>query len=251
MKSAAFLPDKPPRCGTQCATPQDTQQDTEYFIMAENMSANDKAALIWLEAHIAGWVANAPTIGITASAATALLGDIVTARGSFTSVQAIRTDSKLATGTFKADAKAMRDNASKVIADIKAFANKQTNPQAVYDAAGVSPRAASTPTVPPAQPSTLTANLNGDGSVTINFDGTGPVGTVWQVSRKLPLETAFTFVGNADVADKSFTDFNIPASSASATYQVQGVRGSLVGPVSFPFTVPFGSADAGAISAAA
>ena len=34
-------------------------------------------------------------------------------------------------------------------------------------------------------------------------------------------------------------------------YQVQGVRGSIVGPVSFPFTVPFGTADAGAQSVAA
>ena len=219
--------------------------------MSENMSSNDTAALIWLEAHITGWVADPTAIGITSSAANDLLTDILTARGSFTSVQAIRTDSKLATGTFKTDAKAMRDNASLVIADIKAFANNQTNPQVVYDAAGVSPRSPATPTAPPSQPSTLTAALNGDGSVTINFEGTGPVGTVWQVTRKLPLETAFTFIGNADVADKSFTDVNIPTGSASATYQVQGVRGSIVGPVSFPFTVPFGTADAGAQSVAA
>ena len=219
--------------------------------MAENMPSYDIAALVWLEARIGGWVADPTAIGLTSGTANDLLGDIVTARGSFTSVQAIRGDAKLATGTFRTNAKAMRDNASLAIAEIKSFANNAPIPQTVYDAANVSPQSPRTPAAPPTQPATLTAVLNGDGSVTINFEGTGPVGTVWQVTRKLPLETAFTFIGNADVADKSFTDVNIPTGSASATYQVQGVRGSIVGPVSFPFTVPFGTADAGAQSVAA
>ena len=73
--------------------------------------------------------------------------------------------------------------------------------------------------------------------------GTGPVGAAWQIQRKLEFETSFAFVGNADVATKSFTDVNIPSGVASATYQVQGIRGSVLGPVSFPFTVPFGTVD--------
>ena len=103
----------------------------------------------------------------------------------------------------------------------------------------------------PQQASILNAVLGGDGSVTINFQGNGPIGTVWQVSRKLPSETGFSFIGNADASTKSFTDATVPAGIVSADYQVQGIRGSVTGPVSFGFNVKFGGADGVAAPASA
>ncbi len=214
--------------------------------MGTNMSGQNVQALTWLEARIASWVADPTGIGLTSGQTTSLATEITNARNAFTSVEAIRTESQNKTTTFKTVADGMRQSAAPMIANIKNFADNAADPDLIYTAAGVLPTDPRSPAAPPSQPSTLDAKLNGDGSVTINFQGTGPTGTAWQVQRKLALETSYTFIGNADVATKSFTDVNIPAGVASATYQVQGIRGSVLGPVSFPFTVPFGTADAAA-----
>ncbi len=219
--------------------------------MGTNMSGQNVQALSWLEARIASWVADPAGIGLTSAQTTSLVAEIVNARAAFTSVEVVRTESQNKTTTFKTVADGMRKSAAPMIANIKNFADNADDPDAIYTAAGVLPTDPRSPAAPPSQPATLTAKLNGDGSVTINFEGTGPTGTAWQIQRKLALETSFSFVGNADVATKSFTDVNIPAGVASATYQVQGIRGSVLGPVSFPFTVPFGTADADAQSVAA
>ena len=50
---------------------------------------------------------------------------------------------------------------------------------------------------------------------------------------------------------KSFTDAAVPAGIVSADYQVQGIRGSVTGPVSFGFNVKFGTNDAAAAAQAA
>ena len=77
------------------------------------------------------------------------------------------------------------------------------------------------------------------------------MGTVWEGTRKLPGETAFSKLGNADVLTKSFTDNTVTGGVSSAEYRVQGIRGSDAGPVSFLLGVQFGSTDGAAETEAA
>jgi len=219
--------------------------------MAENLPGNRKQALQWIEARIANWNADPTGIGLTASAVTDLLNKTIKTRTSFVSVESTRQDAQNATQTFYTDADAMRKAASPMIANIKNFALNATDPQAVYTAAEVSPADPKSPVPPPATPVITGATINGDGSVTINFEGTGPTGTVWQVTRRLDTQTAFTYVANADVKTKSFTDTTLPAPASSAHYRVTGVRGDVSGMPSFAFTVRFGSAPDGAQEGAA
>jgi hypothetical protein len=93
--------------------------------------------------------------------------------------------------------------------------------------------------------------VQSDGSIKVQWDATGPAGTIYNVTRQLPGETEFAFIGQGDGSDKSFIDATVPAGTASASYRVQGVRGPLVGLQSVTFTVFFGAAGASGVSAAA
>ena len=219
--------------------------------MSENMPGNDNAALIWLEGHITQWTDSLGAIGLTSAQTLNLVGEIDDARTAFTSVQGIRADAKAETTLYHDKAKAMRLSASDMINDIKNFAQNAADPGAVYVLAGLSQADPRSPVAPPEMPSILNAALNGDGSVTLNFSGRGPVGTVWIVSRKMAGETSFTQIGQGDSITKSFTDTSVTPGLVSAAYLIHGVRGSVTGPVSSALTVYFGSADGGAVASAA
>jgi hypothetical protein len=215
-----------------------------------NLPSSNAPALTWLEARIASWLAAPGAIGLTSAQVTSLATDINNARASFTSVQTLRADAKDGTVAFDTKATTMRKNASLLIADVKAFANAAPIPNDVYVAASISPKDPPSPVPAPEQPTIDGAVLGGDGSVTINFSGRGATGTVWEVSRKLAGETSFSHVGHADSLDKSFTDNTVPGTVSSATYRMQGLRGTQSGPFSFSFNVQFGTADGAAAAAA-
>ena len=219
--------------------------------MGRNMPSQNQPALTWLEGHIAQWTASAATIGLTSAQTTDLLAQIVDTRGSFTSVEAVRADSQAITSEFNTKASTMRKAASLMIADIKSYANNQIDPAPIYTAAGITPADPKTPVGAPEQPAGMTTAVNGNGSITLNFVGRGPTGTVWEVTRKLAGETSFTHVGHADVTTKSFTDNTVPSTVSSATYLIRGVRGNDAGLYSAPFGVQFGGADGAAVSQAA
>ena len=220
--------------------------------MGTNLPSNRKQALEWLEARLANWADDPASIGLTSALVTHLTTKTVNARSAFVSVESVRTDAKNATQGFYTAADAMHDAASPMIASIKSFAESSSDPGTVYTAAEVLPPDPPSPIAPPSQPSIDGASLDGNGWVTINFSATGPIGTVWQVSRQLAGETSYSIIGNADVKTKSFVDATVPAGTTNAMYQVQGIRGSIVGPVSFGFDVKFGqSADGEALGMAA
>jgi hypothetical protein len=219
--------------------------------MSRNLPGQDTPALQWLEARIAGWVANPGAIGLTSAAVTSLATDVINARTAFTSVQSIRGDAQNATQNYKDKAKTMRGNASPIIANIKNFADNAPVPQTVYDAANVSPKSPAVPAPPPSMPINIKRVVEPDGSVTLRWDATGPVGTIYNVTRKLTGETSFTFVGQGDGSDKSFNDATVPPGTTTATFLIQGVRGPTTGPLSNPIVVFFGTADGAGAGAAA
>ncbi len=213
------------------------------IVMADNMPQGRQESLVWLESVNALWVNNAVAIGLTSAQTLSFATTLINARADFTSVETIRTESKTTTQDWYTASNGIRDEASGMIAAIKGFADNSDTPTAILALAGLTPTAPRQPAAPPQQASILNAVLGGNGAVTINFVGNGPIGTVWQVSRKLATETAYTFIGNADASSKSFTDATVPAGTATADYQVQGIRGSVSGLVSFGFNVKFGGAD--------
>lgn len=219
--------------------------------MSGNMPSKNNAALIWLEAHIEQWTNDPASIGLSAAQASELSTRITAARQARTDANELHNRAVAATARYQASATEMKGYASALITTIKAFAATSSDPSAVRSAAAITAPAPRTPADPPEQPAITRARLGGTGSVTIDFKGRGPTGTVWQVQRKIAGERRFSQIGTADVATKSFTDTTLPAGTPSADYQVQGVRGSLTGQASFPLNVRFGAAAPAQQAAAA
>ncbi len=214
--------------------------------MGENMPSKDNPALVWLEAHIEQWTEDPAAIGLTGAHASELGSRITAARQARIDSDELHNQATVATAAYHDRAAAMKGYASGLITTIKAFAATGSDPSGVNRGAGITAPAPRSPAPAPEAPVVMHATLVGDGSITIHFKGRGPTGTVWNISRKLAGETVYTTVGTADVATKSFTDRTLPAATSSATYRVQGVRGSLSGSPSFPMVVGLGRDVGGA-----
>jgi hypothetical protein len=208
--------------------------------MGTNLPSGDRQTLEFLEAHIAQWNTNQAAIGITSAAITDLSTDVANTRQAFTAVESVRADSKIKTQDFYTKADGIHKKGADIISTIKAFASSSGNAANVYLLAGLTPKDPPQPAPAPEQPTNGSAELGGNGAVIINFDARGATGTVWQIWRQLGTETEYTFIGNADSATKSYVDNTVPAGESNAQYTVQGVRGSVTGPVSFAILVQFG-----------
>jgi hypothetical protein len=212
---------------------------------------NQNDAIIFCEAHNPVWSAAPTTIGLTAAQCTALTTATTTARKNFNDSQSAREASKAATTTLHKGVGIMRDQAAALIAQIKAFAELQTNPAAVYAAAQIPPPAAPTVLPAPGKPTNFEVVLNSDGSVTLSWESTdasASSGAFFAVSRKLPGQGGFVGVGGASGSTSEnrrpfFTDATVPATAASqgAQYIVQGFRGTRMGDASDAITVQFGT----------
>ncbi len=208
--------------------------------MGTNLPGGRVQSLEFLENHLAQWGTNQAAIGITSAAIIDLSLEVVNTRTAFTSVELVRQDSITKTQNFYTKADAMHVKGADVISTIKSFAASSGDSANVYLLAGLTPKDPPQPAPVPEQPSNGNAQLGGNGAVIINFEARGVTGTVWQVWRQLGTETEYSFIGNADSATKSYTDNSLPAGQSSAQYTIQGVRGSVTGPVSFAIVVKFG-----------
>jgi len=208
--------------------------------MGTNLPSGHRQTLEFLEAHIAQWNTNQGAIGVASAAIIDLSTDVANARVAFNSVEMVRSDSKAKTQNFYSQANDIHTKGADVISTIKAYATSSGDAANVYLLAGLTPKDPSQPAPAPEQPTNGSAQLGGNGAVIINFEARGSTGTVWQVWRQLGTETEYTFLGSADSTTKSYADNTIPAGASSAQYTVQGVRGSVKGPVSFAILVQFG-----------
>lgn len=202
------------------------------------------------EAHVPVWTEVAVQIGLTAPQVASLGTKTTTARTAFNAAQAAREASKAATIQQNTDARTMRNQASDLIRQIKAYAELQSNPAAVYAAAQIPPPSAPLPVPAPGKPTDFQVELQSDGSVTLSWsspESAASTGAFFTISRKLPGQSAFVGIGGApgstsESRRSSFTDATIPTSAAGsgAQYIVQGFRGTRVGEASDAITVQFG-----------
>lgn len=220
--------------------------------MGTNLPAGRVQSLEFLENHIVQWNTNQGALGITSAAIIDLSLDVANTRGAFSSVELVRTDSLAKTQNFYSKADVTHKKGSDIISTIKSFAASSGDSANVYLLAGLTPKDPPQPAPAPEQPTNGSAELGGNGAVIINFEARGPTGTVWQVWRQLGTETEYSFIGNADSKNKAYADNTVPAGQSSAQYTIQGVRGSVTGPVSFAILVQFGGVSgAEDVSAAA
>jgi len=215
--------------------------------MGKNIPNGRIDRLNWIESLIDQWTANQATLGLSPAQIAALTQRASDAREAFENAELIRANAKAVTNTFHSAADGAHALASNLLLLIKATAVTSDAPEAVYLAAGITPRKKPSPTGRPGQPSIASATLNGDGSVTLHFYASGPaspVGTVWQVSRRLEGQASPRIIGSADPATKSYQDNTLPEGTSSATYQIQGIRGGVKGRPSVVFGIKLGSAPA-------
>lgn len=200
------------------------------------------AVLVFAQAHQQVWTDNAAAIGMTAAQTT----NFKNAVNGYAALQAEADAAKFALEALNRQTSdayaAMRRQLGDAVRSIRSFAELQANPNAVYTLAQVQPPQPAGIAPPPAQPVDLTATLQApSGSIELRWKASNPrgtSGTSYIIRRKLPTESAFTFLGVS--GEKRFVDSTFLAGPDSVQYTVQGQRADSAGPVSQVFTLNFG-----------
>lgn len=210
-------------------------------------SSPREEVLAWCEAHVEIFRTQYAGIGITADQgldfATAVsvfatsLGEEEKARIAW---EAAREASR---GTYRI----MRRQMTQIVSDVRYYAQDQANPSAVYELAQVPPRQDPTTAPPPGQPTNLQASIvTATGAIELKWKSnnpTGTSGTSYIITRKLPTESEFRFVGVT--GERRFVDNTFIAGPDSVQYHVQGQRADSASPVSEIFTLRFGRTGPG------
>lgn len=213
------------------------------------------------EQHWPIWDAAPPTaIGLTAAKVTAIKDSTVAARTSFDAALAARQASKAATTQSDNDIAAMFTLLSDGVKQIRLFAETTNDPN-VYAEAQIPAPAAPTPALPPTQPIELRGIVGSLGQLTVewkaspssaSFDSS-TVGVTYTIRRRLAGQTGYTYIGTVQPSKagkrgfSSFVDDTLPANPDGLQYVVQGVRGSLNGPVSEVLSITLGMGGDGAM----
>lgn len=206
--------------------------------------------IVFCETHLPVWQAAPTALGLSVLLVDQLETLTLAARKSYTDAQAAREASKTATQAFYADTAAMRSLAAEMIAQIKAYADLQANPTAIYNAAQIPlPAPPSAPPLP-GVPDSVLVTLQTGGAVTLSWEAANAAassGVVYIVERKLPGQAAFAVVGfspgsTVESRRMSWTDAAIPTSAAGqgVQYVITGQRSGQSGPASTAITVEFG-----------
>jgi len=213
--------------------------------------------LQFCEAHYPVWTTQFAAIGLTTAQATAFKTLTLAARAAYDAAQAAKQNARAAVTAQNAALDQATSDAADLIRVIKSFAELSNNPDAVYAIAQIPPPATPVPMPAPGKPSNMAVTLEPSGAVTVTWDATDSAassGAFFNVSRRLPGASTFTFLTGAPGSTSqsrrmSFTDYTVPTSAAGAgvQYIIQGRRGNLVGEASDAITVQFGI-DGGGMS---
>lgn len=197
--------------------------------------------LNWGTAHAPVFSANAVAIGLTVIEAGAFAAAVTAAQTAWNDAIAAREVAKAKTVTSDAAFGTLFDKASITVSTIKAFADKNANPPAIYALAQIPMPAEPQPAGPPPAPQNVTCQIDNLGRVDVRWSGSTRYSTFFNVWRKLYGETTWTQVGAT--GSKSFVDATVPQGTPSAIYYVQGQRGQNVGEPSETIAVIFGALE--------
>lgn len=202
------------------------------------------AALLWATDHITTWAAAVAAGG--ASGANGLSpADITLLQTALTDAEdnrdaaiAARTDSKTATNAQNQSMDTLRDQLSIAISNIRAYAVKQADPNTVYNAMDVPPKADPTPAPAPTPPTNLQGELTNDGYALISWTATRTNGDYFSIWRQLSTGGPLVLLGTT--AGKKYTDDTVPTGAAWAQYRVRSHRGTEMSESSEPAQIVFG-----------
>ena len=193
----------------------------------------------FFEQRIADWTANAAAIGLDAQQVNDLAGRLAAARAAYNAAQASRQQAKNDTATQKQAVGDLASYGADLIAVIRAFADLQPDPVAVYDEADLDqPAQRGTPLPPPVAATDVAATLQQSGAVRVSWKGTVANGTFYDVYRRLEGQSGFTQIGSS--ATRSYTDMTVPAGTVQASYYTIARRDQLVSPESQQAIIRFG-----------
>jgi hypothetical protein len=206
------------------------------------------AALLWATDHIDTWATvvggggASGANGLTPADITALQAALTAAEDNRLAAEAARTDSKTATNSQNAAMATLRDQLSIAISNIRAYAVKQADPNTVYAAMEIPPKADPTPAPAPTPPTSLQGELTNDGYALISWTATRTNGDYWSIWRQLSTGGGLVLIGTT--AGKKFTDDSVPTGAAWAQYRVRSHRGDEMSESSEPAQIVFGVAAA-------
>lgn len=204
--------------------------------------------LAWCQQHVEIFTEDFAQIGITSAQALAFATAVSTAAASEQAAGEARNAAKAATNTNTTNFSNLRRVTGDTIRSIRAYAELQGNPNAVYNLAQVPPPATPSPAGPPDQPHSIDALLKpSNGSITLTWKATNPAsGTSYIIKRKMAGQNTFTILGVA--SGKSYTDTSLTAGIDSVQYTVTGTRAGIEGPESQVMLINFGRAASGQAS---
>ena len=203
--------------------------------------------IIWFETHLPLWAASPTAFGTTAAAVTAQTTLVVNARKAYNDAQNARQMSKNATEGETAAVNNMLFGGRAMVNTMKAFIEQSHN-ETLWGQSGLSPSAPPGPAPDPVAPYTMTASLDVDGNVILNWKTRQPVGlsgVSYSVRRALN-EGEFVLLDT--VGGKTFTDMGVPVGTQSVSYTIKARHGEQTSAWSPSFTVRFGRAGGGGLA---
>jgi hypothetical protein len=204
----------------------------------------------WVAAHAPIWKTQADNIGLTNAQVVTLEAALNQAQDDAQAQIDAAEAAKNATQVASASQAALRTQVSSLIGLIRSKANLSGD-LSVWDLAQLPRPTTGTPVPPPAQPTDLKVSLNPtSGALTLSWKASNPPGgngTSYVIRRKLPAQPNFEFL--AVTGAKRFIDATLLAGPDSVSYTVQGQRADSTGPASAVFTVNFGRAPNGELTA--
>ena len=209
------------------------------------------AVLSFSQAHQLVWQDAGPNIGVS----TAMNNEFKNAVNDYATLQQQADAAKFALETLNRQTataySAMRSKLGSMVRTITAYAEDQGDPAAVFARAQIPGPQPAGIAPPPAQPTNLNASIiASSGKIQLTWKAANPrgtSGTSYIIFRKLPSQTAFSFLGVS--GEKRFVDGTFLAGPDSVQYKVQGQRADSPGPESEVFTLNFGLPGPGEVNA--
>ena len=203
--------------------------------------------IIWFETHLPLWALTPTAFGTTAAAVTAQTTLVVNARKAYNDAQSARQNSKNATMAETAAVNNMLGGGRAMVNTMKAFIENSHN-ETLWGQSGLSPDAPPGPAPTPVAPYTMTASLDVDGNIILNWKTSQPAGLsgiTYSIRRAL---NDGNYMLLDTVGGKTFTDETIPVGTQSVSYTIKARHGTQSSEWSPAFTVRFGRVGGGGLA---
>lgn len=185
----------------------------------------------WCTTHSAAFTANAVAIGLTVPKATAYATLLTAADKAITDADKAKAAYRAAVVSANEAVRALNgslNGTSELVRTIRAFAESQADPDAVYNLAQIDPPAAPTPMQPPNAATDVGVSIDtATGAIVLKWKASqSGSGTVYVVKRRTNSTGPWEFVGTAG-SDKTFVDATLAAGPDSVQYSIQAQRSNL------------------------